>query len=89
MNPRLRLDVARLFEHGRALLAPEADGRTRYRLIGIGLADFAPAAEADKGDMLDSKTPKLAAAESAVAKARARFGPDVLTTGRGLRAEED
>jgi DNA polymerase-4 len=80
--------AARLFELGRALLAPEANGRTRFRLIGIGLADFAPADEADKGDMFDSKTPKRAAAENAVAKARERFGPDVVKTGRGLRAEE-
>jgi DNA polymerase-4 len=81
--------ASRLFEHGRALLAPEADGRKRYRLIGVGMADFAPAAEADKGDMLDAKTPKRAAAESAVAKARSRFGDDAVKTGRGLRAEEE
>ncbi len=81
--------AARLFEHGRALLGAEADGRIRYRLIGIGLSDFAPAEDADKGDMFDSKTPKLAAAENAIAKARKRFGPDVVKTGRGLRAEGD
>jgi DNA polymerase IV len=81
--------AARLFEHGRALLAPEADGKIRFRLIGIGLSDFAPAEEADKGDMFDEKTPKRAAAESAVAKARERFGRDAVKTGRGLRAEEE
>jgi DNA polymerase-4 len=80
--------AARLFEHGRALLAPEADGRTRYRLIGIGLSDFASAEDADKGDLLDDKTPKLAAAGHAIAKARKRFGQDAVKTGRGLRADE-
>lgn len=81
--------AARLFEHGRALLAAEAYGRTRYRLIGIGLSDFAGAEDADKGDLLDDKTPKLAAAEEAVAKARRRFGRDAVKTGRGLRADEN
>lgn len=81
--------AAKLFEHGRALLAPEADGKIRYRLIGVGLSDFTEAAQADKGDMLDAKTPKRAAAESAMAKARERFGRDAVKTGRGLRAEED
>ncbi len=81
--------AARLFEHGRALLGPEADGKIRFRLIGIGLSDFAPAAEADKGDMFDERTPKRAAAETAIAKARERFGRDAVKTGRGLRAEEE
>lgn len=80
--------AAKLFEHGRALLGAEADGRIRYRLIGIGLSEFAEAADADKGDMLDAKTPKRAAAETAMAKARERFGRDAVKTGRGLRAEE-
>jgi len=81
--------AARLFEHGRALLAGEADGRKHYRLIGIGLSDFSAAEDADKGDLLDDKTPKRAAAEAAMAKARARFGRGAVKTGRGLRAEED
>jgi DNA polymerase IV len=81
--------AAKLFEHGRALLAPEADGKIRYRLIGIGLADFEPGEAADKGDMLDAKTPKRAAAETAMAKARERFGRDAVKTGRGLRADEE
>lgn len=81
--------AARLFEHGRALLAGEADGRIKYRLIGIGLSDFSPASEADKGDLLDEKTPRRAAAEDAVAKARARFGKGAVKTGRGLRAEDE
>jgi DNA polymerase-4 len=80
--------AARLFEHGRALLAGEADGRRRFRLIGVALADFADASEADKGDLLDGKTPKRAAAEEAMAKARQRFGQDAVKTGRGLRAED-
>ena len=75
----------RLFEEGRALLAAEADGRTAFRLIGIGLSDFAPAAQADRGDLMDQTTPKRAAAEAAVARVRERFGSEAVDTGRALK----
>ncbi len=81
--------ASRIFAHGRELLSAEADGKTKYRLIGIGLSDFSDAAVADKGDMLDTGTPKRAAAEAAVAKARGKFGRDAVQTGRALKAERD
>ncbi len=80
--------AARMFEVARQLLAGDADGRTKFRLIGVGLADFSPAAEADKGDLLDTETPKRAAAEAAMASARAKFGKDAVVTGRALKARE-
>jgi len=78
----------RLFETGRALLAAETAG-VCYRLIGIGLSDLADASEADKGDLMDAETPRRAAAEAAIAKARARFGKDAVVTGRGLKNEDE
>jgi DNA polymerase-4 len=75
----------RLFEEGRAMLAAEADGRIAFRLIGIGLSDFARADEADRGDLMDQTTPKRAAAEAAVARLRDRFGSEALDTGRALK----
>jgi DNA polymerase-4 len=78
----------RLFDIGRALLAPEATG-ARYRLIGIGLSDLCEAHLADKGDLMDAETPRRAAAEAAVARARAKFGDDAVVTGRGLKSDED
>jgi DNA polymerase IV len=78
----------RLFDIGRALLAAEKPG-VPYRLIGIGLSDLCDAALADKGDLMDADTPKWAAAEAAMAKARARFGEDAVVTGRGLKADDD
>ena len=81
--------AARLFETGRALLAQAVDARTAYRLIGIGLSDLAPAREADRGDLADERTPKRAAAEAAMAKARARFGRDAVKTGRGLKLDDE
>lgn len=79
--------AARLFDLARQLLAGDADGRTKFRLIGVGLSDFSDAALADKGDLLDSETPKRAAAEAAVAKARGKFGKHAVQTGRALKAE--
>jgi DNA polymerase IV len=78
----------RLFETGRALLAAEPAG-VAYRLIGIGLSDLADADEADKGDLMDTETPRRAAAEAAVAKARARYGKGAVVTGRGLKTEDE
>jgi DNA polymerase-4 len=81
--------AARMFDVARQLLAADADGRTKFRLIGIGIADFSPAAAADKGDLLDVDTPKRAAAEAAIAKARGKYGKDAVVTGRALKAERD
>jgi DNA polymerase-4 len=78
-----------LFEHGRALLKAEADGRTKFRLIGIGLSDLRPFAEADHGDLMDSETPRRVKAEDAIAKAREKFGRAAVRTGRAVRADDE
>jgi DNA polymerase IV len=87
--PEPTLLARRIFEVARELLAAETDGRTKYRLIGVGLSEFADAEQADKGDMLDSETPKRAAAEAAVARAREKFGRAAVQTGRALKARHD
>jgi DNA polymerase-4 len=79
--------AARLFETALALMEGDVDGRKHFRLIGIGLSDFSDAADADHGDMLDEATPKRAAAEAAIAKAREKFGREAVLTGRGLRGK--
>jgi DNA polymerase-4 len=84
--PEPTLLAARLFAEARALLAAEADGRTPFRLIGVALTDLSDSAAADRGDLLDARTPKRAALEAAVAAARGRFGAEALQTGRGLRS---
>jgi len=81
--------ASRIFAAARELLAGDADGKTKYRLIGVGLSDFADAGVADKGDMLDINTPKRAAAEAAIAKARDKFGKSAVLTGRGLKVSRD
>ncbi|GAM99771.1 DNA polymerase IV [alpha proteobacterium U9-1i] len=85
--PEPTLLAHRIFDTARELLAADADGRTRFRLIGIGLADFSDAALADKGDMLDTETPKRAAAEAAIAKARDKFGKGAVVTGRAFKSQ--
>ena len=87
--PEPTLLAHRIFETARELLAGDADGRTKFRLIGVGLSDFSDAAVADKGDMLDTETPKRAAAEAAIAKARGKFGKNAVLTGRALKAKEE
>lgn len=87
--PEPTILAGRLFDIARQLLAADADGRTKFRLIGIGLSDFSDAASADKGDLVDAQTPKRAAAEAAIASARAKFGKSAVRTGRALKRDRD
>jgi DNA polymerase IV len=87
--PEPTMLASRIFEAARQLLSGDADGRTKFRLIGVGLTDFSAAADADKGDMLDAQTPKRAAVENAVAKARGKFGRGAVQTGRALKGRHD
>jgi len=74
----------RLFDAARILLRREATG-TAFRLIGIGAHPLRPLAEADHGDLADSTTPRLVAAQSAIDTLRSRFGNAIITRGRGLQ----
>jgi DNA polymerase-4 len=66
------------------LLEVEANGRMSFRLIGAGLSGLSEPV-GDIADMLDQKSAKRGAAERASDIARAKFGADAVTTGRGLR----
>ncbi|MCU9847551.1 DNA polymerase IV [Defluviimonas sp. WL0024] len=57
-----------------------------FRLVGVGLSDLVPAAEADlTADLLDPQAARRAGAERATDAIRARFGPDAIVKGRSLR----
>jgi DNA polymerase IV len=57
-----------------------------YRLIGVGLSDLCPEAQADiSGDLLDPQAIRRAGAERAADAIRARFGTDAIVKGRSLR----
>lgn len=75
-----------LFRTMRPLLARETQGRTAYRLIGVGISDLHPAGQ-DHADLVDPGVAKRAAAERAVDRAREKFGQSAVQTGRAVRLE--
>lgn len=74
----------RLFGAARGLLAHEATG-TAFRLIGIGANPLAPRDAADHGDLADTETPRMAAAQAAIDALRERFGEHSVIKGRAFR----
>lgn len=75
----------RIYRAACDLFRPEV-GKGPFRLIGVGISDLAPEAEADLlGDLLDPDAARRARAERATDAIRARFGPDSIRKGRSLR----
>jgi DNA polymerase IV len=71
-----------LFATARELLVKEADGGP-WRLIGVGLAELIDA-DTVEHDFFAGAEQKALVEERAVDKLRARFGPDVVQSGRSL-----
>ena len=67
----------RIFRTAQAALKREADG-TRFRLLGVGLSNLAPAEGADPASLIDPAGDKRAAAERAMDKIRAKFGGEAV-----------
>lgn len=67
------------------LLQKEADG-TAFRLLGVGLADFAPREDCDPIDLADPDSQRRKKVEGAVDDLRARFGRDAIGKGRMLES---
>jgi DNA polymerase-4 len=72
--------ATRLFAASRDLLAREAAGLS-LRLIGVSTADFAPAEEADRGDLIDKNVGKEKAREAAIDSLREKFGAAAVVRG--------
>ncbi|CAN5182790.1 DNA polymerase IV [soil metagenome] len=70
----------RIFHVGADMLARETDG-TVFRLIGIGVSEFADPRLADPDDLLDPAAAQRAAAEAAVDPIRDRFGTRAVELG--------
>jgi len=68
------------------MLEKEANGR-KFRLIGAGISGLTTPV-GDSGDLLDPFAVKRGIAERATDKARAKFGPNAVMTGRGLRLKK-
>ena len=66
------------------LLSIPCDGP--FRLLGVGLSDLVPEAQADLSrDLLDTAAATRASAERAADAIRARYGHDAILKGRALR----
>jgi DNA polymerase-4 len=72
-----------LYRTALPMLEAEATG-TRYRLIGIGLADIVPADEADPPNLFDPDLERRRGVERAIDAVRARLGADAIVKGRSL-----
>jgi len=70
----------RIHAVGSELLSREADG-TKFRLLGIGVSDFADISSADPADLVDHGAAKRAAAEAAIDNIRGKFGDDAVELG--------
>jgi DNA polymerase-4 len=75
--------ASRIFEVGRELLGPEARGE-HFRLIGIGVEELHPIADADPPDLLDPGLKRRIAAEEAMDRIRGKFGRDAVGKGIGF-----
>lgn len=67
------------------LLLKEADG-TAFRLLGVGLSEFAPQEDCDPIDLADPDSQRRKKVEGAVDDLRARFGRDAIGKGRMLES---
>ena len=72
-----------IFQDGRALLAPEADG-TPFRLIGIGMSGLVDQDTANDADLFDDRAIHWGATERAIDQVREKFGSDAIKKGRAL-----
>jgi DNA polymerase-4 len=70
----------RIFQIARKLLEREATGEA-FRLIGVATTDFAPAAAADAGDLVDQGVGREKAREHAIDELRDRFGAEAIVRG--------
>ncbi|MCP5382635.1 MAG: DNA polymerase IV [Kordiimonadaceae bacterium] len=70
-----------LYIQGKHLLLPECKG-LEYRLIGIGVSNFADEQFSDLPDLLDPAKENKIKTERAIDKIRQRFGNDIINKGR-------
>ncbi|MEQ1930454.1 MAG: DNA polymerase IV [Parvularculaceae bacterium] len=77
-----------LFAAAQPLLREAHEGR-RWRLIGVGYSDLAPATEVQQAELFDAPDTRLAAQEAAIDRIRERFGNAAIGSGRSLRTSED
>ena len=75
-----------LFRTATALLASEADGITRFRLIGVGSDALIEDLAADPPTLFDRELDRPRRIEHAMNQIRTRLGDASISLGRGLSA---
>ncbi len=73
-----------IYQTAHKLLLVTADGKAKYRLIGVGLSNLADAAICDLFDLFEEEERKVVATERAIDKVREKFGKDAIIKGRAL-----
>lgn len=77
-----------LYRTASPLLKKECDGKTAFRLLGVGFATLTDGDLADPPDLLDPTAARRAAAERAMDEMRSKFGKGIITMGRGFKAPQ-
>mgnify|MGYP001179693506 CR=1 FL=1 len=79
----------KIFRTADELLKNVADGKIRFRLIGVGISDLGPADQADPEDLLDEQAEKRAKVERAMDALRGKFNDSsVVSLGRSLKTPD-
>ncbi len=79
--------ATRIFDAAKPMLEREADGKTAFRLIGVGITNLAELdADAEIGG-LDQRADAHAKVELAMDRLRDKFGTDAVEKGRGMKGE--
>ena len=73
-----------LFHTASRLLAAEADGATRFRLIGVGADHLCDARGADPPNLFEQQRGGARRIEEAIERIRSRLGEDSVRFGRSL-----
>ena len=79
--------AAKIFEISRELLTREADGATKFRLLGVGVSSLAEGDEADPADLVNQRAQRIASVEHAMDRVRKKFGDAAMI--KGLSLDED
>jgi len=73
-----------IYRAAEPLLHQAADGKQRFRLIGVGISGLEEASAAPQADLFGADAAKREGAERAMDAVRKKFGHQVIQKGRGL-----
>ncbi|MCV6603042.1 MAG: DNA polymerase IV [Cohaesibacter sp.] len=79
----------KIYSIGKDMLLKELNGKSQYRLIGIGIGELCDAEQADPPDLIDERATKRAKAELAMDKLSEKFGARTVELGLTLKSKLD